>query len=947
MNRPGINNQFEQLRHLLSQTAILYADKGHNLIDKKGNKIRWIFYNWNVSLTPEGARLTASCLLERLKDFKSTVLASYGMTSLPIVSACVAFSQGQYNALAIRDKKELHGTCRQIEGMQNKNESIVIIDDCIGTGSSAYKAIAVLESEGFKVEGCLFLVNIPFQGGIEWIKASGYRVEALFDAYKDLGVPMRDFQAYKFYNNPDWDPNYRVQNGLTPADAVKIAIGHYLKYRLMPKYPESFDKDYDCHGGAFVSLRDKLSDFRIARDGFINLNDSCSNACMDIFYATFKTVSKYLPDIETSGIEKLKVGVTMLGSPLIIQPRNIDFLKYGITIQSNDQPWKVGAALPNTQSLVSDMEQFTQALETSAHITAFESFSLYRYPVTKSIQTGYTWPASGYSQINSDSMYFNKIVAESARSLEGYMRKIITELSHRNPVNFEEFRSIKFPFTSVGIGVSLYHRGIIGCWTSFSNDINYSIFEATKLAWLDPRYHGLRDLEIEEITIVISFLHNSIWIGEMDCRSVSNKFRLGVDSLSIHHENKMAITLNYFPSHYDWNGENMAKSLLEKAGLNEGKHEWRAYSTTSFHLKNNIARNFVNGYTCDENKPVTYDSCIYTLKLLSAYLINQCKNNPLPSYCYWPFYKKWSETGTADRIILAIHSLSEAGSILEDKKVQDKASVGLQYCKENIIENEGIPKLLLPDLMNGEAAEALYLLTTLKRRKAALTFDDIEESLMKKILSFLHEDGSISVLPEGRHIGADHDFLPGIILLTVAEYYSIAKTNNFQPCFENHLQWYKRRFRLKRAWGMAWWHMQAWSSICRLTGKQEYADFVFEIADWTLNYQVENKGMFLINYSKKNPSFHTGCVLEGIADAGMLAKDIGDNQRASQYINAWKEGMGFMNQLIIKPEDSLLVEDPAYAVGGVRHSLTSSCLRIDYTAHLILAIAKGIRLIDQ
>ncbi len=159
-----------------------------------------------------------------------------------------------------------------------------------------------------------------------------------------------------------------------------------------------------------------------------------------------------------------------------------------------------------------------------------------------------------------------------------------------------------------------------------------------------------------------------------------------------------------------------------------------------------------------------------------------------------------------------------------------------------------------------------------------------------------------------------------------------------------HLQWYQRRFRLTRSWGLVWWHLQAWSALYDLTQRQEIALFVFELADWALSQQLETNGAFLVNYAQDGPGFHTACVMEGIAAAHRVALRYGDVARAEQYRMSWRDGYRFVDRLIIRAEDTYAMPKPDRSLGGVRESLTSSRVRIDYVAHTLMALVHGVAL---
>jgi hypothetical protein len=144
-------------------------------------------------------------------------------------------------------------------------------------------------------------------------------------------------------------------------------------------------------------------------------------------------------------------------------------------------------------------------------------------------------------------------------------------------------------------------------------------------------------------------------------------------------------------------------------------------------------------------------------------------------------------------------------------------------------------------------------------------------------------------------------------------------------------------------WGLAAWHMQAWSAIHDVEPDPAFADFVFELADWAIERQLDVNGAFLTDLSGAGPSFHTAFVAEGIADAWRLAALVGDTERVDRYALSWRRAMAFMRELTILPEDTFCMRLGSDAIGGVRPSQTASEVRADYVSHTLTALLKGMR----
>src|SRR5262249_10958402 len=87
--------------------------------------------------------------------------------------------------------------------------------------------------------------------------------------------------------------------------------------------------------------------------------------------------------------------------------------------------------------------------------------------------------------------------------------------------------------------------------------------------------------------------------------------------------------------------------------------------------------------------------------------------------------------------------------------------------------------------------------------------------------------------------------------------------------------------------GMTWWHSQAWAVLYRQQRLRAFADFVYELADWTLERQTAVNGAFLVDYHPSGPNFLTACMLEGLAEVWNLAKQDGDSRREARYAASW------------------------------------------------------------
>lgn len=171
----------------------------------------------------------------------------------------------------------------------------------------------------------------------------------------------------------------------------------------------------------------------------------------------------------------------------------------------------------------------------------------------------------------------------------------------------------------------------------------------------------------------------------------------------------------------------------------------------------------------------------------------------------------------------------------------------------------------------------------------------------------------------GRIAGDDQDYAPGQVL------YALACAGEKH---EQALAWYRRRFRQNHAWGSAAWLMLAYAEA-------GHDDFAFEIADWLLSFQSQREGGWWNDHQPDAPGALAAVYLEGLA-GGPLRKATG--ARRKRYLAAAERGLRFLDRLVYLPCDAALLPNPDWALGGVRGSLTSGEVRLDFVQHALSAM---------
>ncbi len=929
----------ETLRRLLKEKGILRAGPGQPIRGRDGTRAPWMFYSWNCSLTSEGSALAGRCLLDRLQSFAGRQLACYGYTGVPLLAACILLSEAKYTGLVIREVRKEHGSSRQIEGPADRRQPVVIIDDSLSSGTSLRRAIQALEAEGFEVEGALALVNFPFRGGMEWASALGYRVEAIFDAWEDLAAPRSPvIPGHRRLASEVWAEE-RLPDALHPAIAARRVAEFYLSCGRMPRPPTRFDRPYDGRGGVYVSFRERHSDNRLARDGFWHFDPNDSDPCRDLVLATVKTLHASSGTVSLRNLADLKIAASFFSPLEKIPPAKLDFARYGIVARSLGPEPKMGGALPNTQVFTSEIEQYTHARWRNARISTFEPHDLYRHEITKCVEPGEYWLPYGIFQDPEKHWADDRSIGITLteRALAALRAAADGATPDGDPVSD---RLIPAPVYAVA--VTLYCRGIRGCYVTWGGPLDSCLVRAATRALTDNRFaERAAPPSIEDLEIAVSVLHDREWLGEITLEQASRKLRLGADSLAVQQGDRRGFLLSTGAPHQDLTKERFAKELLRKAGIDQPPYSWSTFQTATWLRTAQDTHKIVSGFP--ERRPVTRheERWASEIALLAGYIGRSLDPDGLPEYCYWPVAGQRARQGSAARLVHALVALEEAGRLTAMPAWREAGLRGLHHCLDNVVTQNGKASLQLPRQQASAMADCQLL--------AAVAVCDLPQSaataiaaLAARVAAMFQPDGRITDTPCGLGVASEHDFLPGVAVLALARYAARRADAAWAAGLASQLNWYRRRFRLLHPWGMAGWQTQAWAAVHELTGDPEHARFVFEIADWALDWQHENSGAFITDLSPSGPSFHTAFLAEGIAAAWRLAGRCGEEQRAERYARSCREALQFMSRLVIYPEDTFCMRDPARAVGGVRGTLATSAVRIDFVSHTLVALTRSL-----
>jgi orotate phosphoribosyltransferase len=111
-------------------------------------------------------------------------IAGAELGAVPLAAATSIYSGKP--CVFIRNQKKEYGTAKQVEGVLNAGETVMIVEDVMTTGGQVLESCKVLGDLGVKIDRIVGVID-RLEGARENIESAGYAFESLFTT-KDLGV---------------------------------------------------------------------------------------------------------------------------------------------------------------------------------------------------------------------------------------------------------------------------------------------------------------------------------------------------------------------------------------------------------------------------------------------------------------------------------------------------------------------------------------------------------------------------------------------------------------------------------------------------------------------------------------------------------------------------------------------------------------------------------------
>ncbi len=169
----------EQLAKRIADVALLHGD----FTLRSGRKSAYYLDKYRFETQPDVLSQLGRMIAERVTP-TITRLAGPELGAVPLAAAA-SMACGK-PMVFIRNQKKEYGSTQQIEGVLEKGDSVLLIEDIITSGGQVVEAAKTLRDAGAIVEKVVVVID-RLEGARETIEKEGLLLETLFTT-EDLGI---------------------------------------------------------------------------------------------------------------------------------------------------------------------------------------------------------------------------------------------------------------------------------------------------------------------------------------------------------------------------------------------------------------------------------------------------------------------------------------------------------------------------------------------------------------------------------------------------------------------------------------------------------------------------------------------------------------------------------------------------------------------------------------
>jgi len=355
------------------------------------------------------------------------------------------------------------------------------------------------------------------------------------------------------------------------------------------------------------------------------------------------------------------------------------------------------------------------------------------------------------------------------------------------------------------------------------------------------------------------------------------------------------------------------------------------------------------GMTLVAPEAVSRERLDATIASLAEYIAYRQLPSGLFTYQFEPGLDRYSDEDNLVRQVGTVVAVSVHARLSKKSASLAAADTAIRYHLQglkDIPSVDGASFIATLDKHNKLGVTAL-LSVAMASHPNAEQYDSIRRRLINGMLSLQRPSGMfVTAFPPAEEISGQ-DYYPGEALLALALAYDYQPSAVVLDAFDRAISFYRDYFRDSRSPAFVPWQVQAFALIAQHSKRQDYVDYVFELTDWLAEKQLtpmncewpELRGGIAAQTSGR-AGVATASYLEGFTDALMLARTVGDTERARRYEKVVREAARFVMQLQFRPEEAYFVRSPQDAIGAIRAAPAVNKLRIDHCQHALLGLMK-------
>lgn len=169
----------EQLAKRIADVALLHGE----FTLRSGRKSNYYLDKYRFETQPDVLAELGKLFAQHIAPGVNRI-AGAELGAVPLAAAAAMASGKPF--VIVRNQKKDYGTSKQVEGVLQPGETVMLVEDVLTTGGQVLEAAKSLEQGGAKIDRIVAVID-RMEGARQNIEGAGYKFESLFTT-EDLGI---------------------------------------------------------------------------------------------------------------------------------------------------------------------------------------------------------------------------------------------------------------------------------------------------------------------------------------------------------------------------------------------------------------------------------------------------------------------------------------------------------------------------------------------------------------------------------------------------------------------------------------------------------------------------------------------------------------------------------------------------------------------------------------